>query len=122
MAHPKQPTDPRMIERARQLRRESTIPEHFLWSLLRGGGLAGLKFRRQHPIGPFVADFYCHDVARVVELDGMSHEGRAEADSQRTRYLEGQGMRVLRLTNDDVLNDREAVALAILKAAGVACQ
>src|SRR5690242_9709167 len=103
MAEQKKPINPLMIERARQLRRDTTVPERFLWSLLRDGRLAGLKFRRQHPIGPFVADFYCHDAALVVEVDGMSHDGRAVADAQRTSYLESQGLQVLRIGNDDVL-------------------
>jgi very-short-patch-repair endonuclease len=122
MARRKRPSNPPMIERARRLRKDTTIPERFLWGLLRDGRLEGLKFRRQHPIGPFVADFYCHDATLVVEVDGMSHDGRAEADSQRTRYLESQGLRVLRIGNDDILKDREAVAMAILRAAGVACR
>ena len=81
--------------------------------------LARLKFRRQHPIGPFVVDFYCHDVRLVVEVDGMSHDGRGPEDRRRTAFLEGRaGLRVLRVSNDDVLRDPEAVAMAILRAAG----
>src|SRR5262245_26351469 len=106
------------IERARRLRRDSTIPERILWGLLRGGRLGGLKFRRQHPLGPFIADFYCHEHKLVVELDGMSHDGRAEADRRRESYLRYHGLTVLRVGNDDVLRDSEAVAIAILTAAG----
>src|SRR5208337_573404 len=62
-------------ENARQLRRNATIPERMLWNRLRGGRLAGLKFRRQQPIGPYIVDFFCHEVGLVVEVDGRSHDG-----------------------------------------------
>src|SRR5262249_37325892 len=93
-------------------------PERILWGLLRGGRLGGLKFRRQHPIGPFFADFYCCEAKLVVELDGISHDGRGDADRRRETYLRKSGLTVLRIGNDDVLRDLEAVAMAILKAAG----
>jgi very-short-patch-repair endonuclease len=111
-----------MIVRARQLRHGGTIPERILWGLLRGGHLAGLKFRRQHPIGPFIVDFYCHESGLIVELDGMSHELRGEQDCQRTRYLEGLGLRVFRVTNDQLLDDSEAVARGIARASGIELQ
>jgi very-short-patch-repair endonuclease len=115
----KKSSDPNLLSRARQMRHDATSPERALWGLIRDRPLQGLKFRRQHAIGPYVADFYCHEASLVVELDGMSHDGRAEADAQRTRYLESLGLRVVRISNDDVLRDREAVAIAILRAAGV---
>jgi very-short-patch-repair endonuclease len=107
------------IDRARRLRRESTSPERILWSILRGGQLAGLKFRRQHPIGPYIADFYCHSASLVVELDGMSHDTTREYDQRRDEYLKRQGLTVLRILNDEVMSDLDAVAMAILAAAGV---
>ena len=110
---------PASTARARQLRRESTVPEQILWGILRAGGLAGLKFRRQHPVGPFVVDYYCYQACLVVELDGMSHDGRAGEDARRTEYLQRQGLRVFRVTNDDLLEDCEAVARGIAAAAGV---
>jgi very-short-patch-repair endonuclease len=106
------------IDRARQLRRDSTTPERILWRLIRGGRLGGLKFRRQHPIGPFFADYYCHEAKLVVELDGTSHDGRADADRRREAYLRKGGLTVLRIGNDELLRDLEAVAMAILRAAG----
>jgi len=90
---------------ARQLRSNPTDAERRLWSLLRNGQLAGLKFRRQHPIGPYVADFFCPAVKLVIELDGDQH-GRDAAiarDARRDQWLEGCGYRVLRLPNRDVL-------------------
>jgi very-short-patch-repair endonuclease len=90
-----------------------------LWNRLRGGALAGLKFRRQQPIGPYIVDFYCHEVGLVVEVDGRSHDDRWEPDSQREVFLrEQQRLRVLRVTNDDVLKETESVLIAILRAAG----
>jgi len=96
-----------------------TIPERRLWNLLRNRQLATLKFRRQVPIGPFVVDFYCESAKLAVELDGVSHDNRGGYDKRRQQYLEEQGIRVLRIQNDDVLTDAEAVLLGIAKTAGV---
>ncbi len=94
------------------------MPEHVLWFALRKNRLAGLKFRRQHPIEPYVVDFYCPAAKLVVEVDGESHVGQAADDESRERFLARQGLRVVRFTNDDVLNDMDAVLEAILEAAG----
>ena len=75
---------------ARRLRRNATIPERMLWNRLRGGSLAGLKFRRQQPIGPCIVDFICHEVALVVEVDGRSHDERGKEDYQRETFLREQ--------------------------------
>jgi very-short-patch-repair endonuclease len=119
MDAPKKYPTSHMTARARQLRHDATIPERILWNLHRGGQLAGLKFRRQYPVGPYVTDFSCHEAGLVVEVDGMSHDRRAVEDHQRTGFLRRQGLRVLRVSNDDVLQNLEAVAMAILRAAGV---
>ena len=108
-----------MTRRARLLRREATFPERLLWSRLRGGRAGGLKFRRQHPFGPYIADFYCAALQLVIEVDGRTHIGRAEADERRTRYLEKRGLRVLRFTNDDVIRDVDAVVATIGRLAGI---
>jgi len=110
---------PMMIGRARKLRRQSTPPEQVLWSVLRGRRVAGLKFRRQEPIGPYIADFCCRQLKLIVELDGMSHEETGNRDKARTRWLEEQGYRVFRVTNWDVNEDLEAVARGIAREAGV---
>jgi very-short-patch-repair endonuclease len=107
------------IDRARKLRKDASFPERLLWSRLRGGRLCGLKFRRQHPVGPFVADFFCHDAMLVVELDGMSHVGQADYDERRSEFLRQEGLRVLRVSNDDVLKDMESVLVGILRECGV---
>jgi very-short-patch-repair endonuclease len=108
-----------MIDRARQLRKESTPPEQLLWLALRNGQIAGLKFRRQHPIGPYVVDFYCHNAGLVVEIDGMSHIDKLRQDNKRIQYLGQQGLKFFRVTNQDVMNDLDAVARGIAQAAGV---
>ena len=112
------PLHPKLLNRSQRLRREMTVPERLLWNKLRAGRLAGLKFRRQHPIDPYVADFYCHGHRLVIELDGDSHIDTANYDDSRERFLRDQGIRVLRILNGDVLHDLEAVLTAILSACG----
>jgi very-short-patch-repair endonuclease len=107
---------PHMTARARSLRCDSTFPERLLWGMLRGGRLEGFKFRRQHVIGTYVADYCCAEANLVIELVGESHVGRGEMDHARTEYLQAQGYRVIRFTNDDVLQSPDAVATAILEA------
>jgi very-short-patch-repair endonuclease len=108
----------KLLYRGRTLRRESTFPERKLWQTIRGEQLCGLKFRRQHAIGPFTVDFYCHEHRLVIELDGNSHIDQAKHDRQREEYLANERLTVLRFQNDDVLSDIESVLKAIL----VICQ
>ena len=110
---------PPHIKNARRLRRNATIPERMLWNRLRGASLAGLKFRRQQPIGPYIVDFFCHEVGLVVEVDGRSHDERGKEDFRREAFIrEQQRLHVLRVSNDDVLMEIDAVLCAILRAAG----
>lgn len=106
-------------DQARKLRRAANWPEKIVWGMLRSGRLGGLKFRRQHPIGPYTVDFYCHEIGLVIEVDGASHEDRGERDQRRTAYLRQQGLRVFRVTNQDVSSDSEAVSRGIAVVAGV---
>jgi very-short-patch-repair endonuclease len=108
-----------MIARGRQLRRKSSVPERLLWGRLRNGRCGGVKFRRQQPVGPYVVDVFCADARVAIELDGMSHEGQAEGDDIRHRYLEAQGFKVLRFTNKTLLKDLAGVVKAIAYSAGV---
>nr|MCU4177914.1 endonuclease domain-containing protein [Marinilabiliaceae bacterium N1Y90] len=80
--------------RAKLLRKDITLPEKLLWNKLRDRQLAGLKFRRQHPIDLFIADFYCHEKRLVVEVDGEIHEYQKEYDEGRTAELERLGITV----------------------------
>jgi very-short-patch-repair endonuclease len=91
-------------DRARDLRSNQNQAEAMVWERLRGRKLSGFKFRRQHPIGNYIADFYCAEAALVVELDGMTHEGREDYDSKREAWLESQGLFVVRITNRDFLD------------------
>ena len=113
MVNPPLPT--RTRDSSRRLRREMTDAERALWRLLRGSQLDGLKFRRQHPIPPYIADFCCIEKMLVVELDGSQHA--PDIDSLRTRFLQKQGWRELRFWDHDALLHAEAVAEAILHAA-----
>lgn len=105
-----------MIRRARRLRRAMTVPERQLWGALRGRRVNGEKFRRQVPIGRYIVDFIHLDSRIIIEIDGRSHDDRYEQDLARQSWLEGQGFRMLRFANDDVLDDVEAVVDAILAA------
>ncbi len=104
-----------MIGRAQSLRRQTTEPEQLLWTALRNGQIGGLRFRRQHPVGPYVVDFFCHSAGLVVEIDGMSHDDKIREDAERTKYLKSQGLRVLRVLNRDVMDDLDAVTREIAR-------
>jgi len=101
-------------DRAKQLRRDSTDAEKTLWRLLRARQLNGVKFRRQHPIGPYIVDFVCLEQHLVIELDGGQHALDSPA---RTRFLESEGYRVLRFWNNEVLANPEGVHHAVTQAA-----
>jgi very-short-patch-repair endonuclease len=113
MLKPPVPTTTR--EHALHLRQASTDAESKLWLHLRAGRLDGLKFRRQHPIPPYVVDFYCDAARIVVELDGSQHT--ADVDAPRTEFLERMGLSVIRYWDNDVLTRTEAVLEAIPHAA-----
>jgi very-short-patch-repair endonuclease len=109
----------RSTRRARAMRHEPTEAERALWKRLRFRQINGLKFRRQVPVGPFIADFLCFEVRLILEVDGSQHaEDRADYDLRRTAYLERQGYRVLRFWNGDVLARPESVMEAIDAAIG----
>ena len=102
--------------RSRQLRQSQTDAEKKLWHHLRARQLHNCKFRRQHPFPPYVLDFYCHEVALVVELDGNQHQVDTRQvvwDVKRTAFLEGYGLTVLRYSNRQVLLETEGVLVDI---------
>jgi very-short-patch-repair endonuclease len=115
------------LKRARELRRKMTLPEVILWDALRRGRLAKLRFRRQHPCGPYVLDFYLPSARMAIEVDGSVHDSSAQAkhDERRTAWLAEQGVTVLRVAARDILRDEllERVLLAIeqLSAPSTAC-
>jgi very-short-patch-repair endonuclease len=96
-------------ETARRLRAEMTEAERKLWSLLRRKQLQGFRFRRQVPLGRYVADFACMSAHLVIELDGGQHALRTEHDQRRTAWLESVGYRVLRFWNGEVFTSAEGV-------------
>jgi very-short-patch-repair endonuclease len=100
---------------ARHLRGNQTEAEIRLWSRLRRKQLEGFRFRRQHPMGPYVADFFCPDAKLIVEVDGSQHAD-STTDPVRTRWLEERGYRVIRFWNNDVLGNTEGVLASILDA------
>lgn len=95
------------------MRENQTKSEGLLWSILRAKQLCGLKFRRQHPIGAWIADFACPAKVLVVEIDGGYHDLTSDEDIRRQEHLDQLGWTVLRLTDKDVEQDAEAVARAI---------
>jgi very-short-patch-repair endonuclease len=112
---PHTPVDEIQRTRARQLRRAMTRAETLLWRHLKANRLAGLGFRRQSPMGNYIADFVAHACKLVVEVDGESHdfEERIRHDARRDAWFASRGYRVLRFTNDDVINNLEGVVIAI---------
>jgi very-short-patch-repair endonuclease len=106
--------EPELLARARAMRKNSAPAEHKLWELLRNRQLNGFKFRRQHNVGPFIADFYCDEARLVVELDGDSHATRAEYDASRTIRIERDGYHVIRFLNSDVFDFTDSVLEEIL--------
>ncbi|GAC1563567.1 MAG: hypothetical protein NVS2B5_29120 [Beijerinckiaceae bacterium] len=109
------------FKRARELRRKMTLPEVLLWQALRKGRLAGLRFRRQHPMGPYILDFYCPSARLAVEVDGASHDiaDQVQYDTRREEWLAKGGINILRVSARDVLREEtlEGILVAIEQAA-----
>jgi 5-methyltetrahydrofolate--homocysteine methyltransferase len=103
-------------QQARDFRKQPTLAEEAMWEALRGGRLDGLKFRRQHHIQQCLVDLSCFSARLVIELDGPIHEMQQEADAERQRIIESFGYRVLRFTNDEVLNNLPRVLNRIREA------
>jgi very-short-patch-repair endonuclease len=103
------------LTKAQRLRCEPTDAERKLWSVLRNRQLEGAKFRRQQPIGPFIADFVCQEQRLIIEADGGQHAD-SPPDARRTAFLESKGYRVLRFWNNDILNNLDGVAQVIASA------
>jgi cyclase len=95
--------------KARELRKRMTEQEKVLWNHLRGRKQNGMYFRRQHPYGIYILDFYCFEENLVIEIDGKVHLSRHDYDIERTEYLESSGLKVLRFKNEDIVNRIEWV-------------
>ena len=107
----KKPIDPHLLTLARNFRKEQTDAEQLLRHLLRNRQFCGLKFRRQYPMAPYVLDFYCDEERLGIELDGGQHNepDKKQTDKERTAFLEGKGIKIIRFWNNEVLQKTEAV-------------
>jgi very-short-patch-repair endonuclease len=104
-------------ERAQEMRQQPSDAERYMWNTLRGRRL-GFRFRRQQPIGPYIVDFYCSEAKLIIEMDGSQH-GRPEnvaQDEVRTRWLEQQGYRLIRIWNSDFMSSQENAIEYVLHA------
>jgi len=101
--------NPRDTARAKELRNQATPAERALWRAMSRRQIAGHKFCRQMPVGPYFADFLCREARLVVELDGYSHDTQQEQDARRDAFMKAEGYRVLRFSNGDVLSNLEGV-------------
>jgi very-short-patch-repair endonuclease len=100
-------------QRAKELRKRMTDAERLVWQMLRKHRQHGFYFRRQHPVGRFILDFYCAQAKLCVEIDGPIHDDQRERDAERTAWLEAAGYRVIRFRNDEVMEARHLVAKRI---------
>jgi very-short-patch-repair endonuclease len=105
----------RAYKTAKRQRRDMSLPEALLWQRLRRSP-CGVSFRRQHPIGCYVLDFYCPAIKLAIEIDGIAHDmgERPERDEIRTAWLEAQGLQVMRIAARDVLRDPDKIAQALV--------
>lgn len=108
---------PSTFQKAKMLRANMTSQEKLLWEELKGNKVDGLRFKSQHPIDTFIADFYCHKLHLVIEIDGDSHNSndQKEYDEGRTYDMEKHGIRTLRFTNQEIENDVPSVIRSIKK-------
>jgi very-short-patch-repair endonuclease len=109
------PRRPEKQERAKQLRKSMTCAETILWCRLRANQFEGCRFRRQQVIEGFIADFYCHTAGLVIEVDGGVHETQRQYDMERDLMITRRGLRILRVTNEQVLTDINCVLDVIRK-------
>jgi len=106
---------PKILNRARMLRKEPTEAEKILWSRIRNKQILGFKFRRQHPINFFIADFYCHEANLVLEIDGGIHDETEvkERDAWREEVINQFGIKVIRFKNDDIVKNIDKIVAEI---------
>ncbi len=97
--------------KAKELRDKMTLSEKALWKVLEKNKILGVKFRRQHPIGVYIVDFYAHKFKLIIELDGKYHQNKKQQilDDERTAFLEFNGLKVIRFNNEEILENLETV-------------
>ncbi len=103
------PFNAALKQRAKELRRAGNLAEVLLWNQLKGKQLNGLDFDRQKIIGHYIVDFYCAELNTVIEVDGSSHDDKAEYDALRDAYLTGLGLHLIHMTDNDVKNNLDGV-------------
>ncbi|MBD2841534.1 endonuclease domain-containing protein [Erythrobacter rubeus] len=108
--------DPRLTNRAKEMRKLMPEPERRMWHELRAGRMLGVKFRRQKVVGPYILDFAANDPKIVVELDGETHADCDMQDAERTRFLESEGYTVIRFSNSEVCKNMNGVRLKLVLA------
>ena len=99
------PKNKNLERRARELRRSGVLSETLLWQQINRGKISGLDFDRQVIIGTYIVDFYCAEKKLIIEIDGYSHNLKGDYDEKRTAYLEGLGLRVIRIADADIKNN-----------------
>ena len=106
---------PPIFENARKLRFNTTPAESILWDRLKNGQLNGIKFRRQHPFGRYILDFYCHQAKLCIELDGSIHQDpdQKNHDQERERDLQQEGLKIIRFQNEEIYSSIEDVLMQI---------
>ena len=110
--------DPKTRRQSQRLRKNMTGAEKRLWFRINRRQVAGLKFRRQYPVPPYIADFVCLEKSLIIEVDGGQHQWLSEKDERRTRFLESRGYRVMRFWNNEVMENIDGVLEVICAAAG----
>jgi very-short-patch-repair endonuclease len=110
---------PGTVKRAKALHRKMTDAEIKLWLRLNNRQLGGHKFRKQMPVGPYIADFACLDLSLIIEVDGGQHSENRVKDERRTAYVEAKGYRVVRFWNTDVMRHVDGVVEVIARTVGI---
>ncbi len=105
--------NPKLKALSRVLRKKGTLSEVLLWNVLKGRKMKGYQFMRQKPIDNYIVDFFCSKLKLVIEIDGISHNDKAEYDHSRSKKLESLGLSIVRFYDNDVKKDIHAVGLVI---------
>jgi very-short-patch-repair endonuclease len=103
------PYNPKLKDRARELRKQGILSEVIFWQLVKGKQLCNLDFTRQQIIGHYIVDFFCNQFRLVIEIDGNSHDSKQEYDSVRDKFLENLGLRCIHFEDKEVLNNLEGI-------------
>lgn len=107
--------NPKLKKKARRLRKDSTPSEIELWKLLRAGKIQGYTFNRQKPLDEYIVDFYCKKLRLVIEIDGVSHDGKEEYDYHREQKLKALGLTIIRFYDHEVMDNIRGIQIKLLK-------